>query len=110
MGKLEIFDRKATRWEGLWYQPGNNYYSSYAFNLSRLKQFKGPVRLYVRKNKWYNGGENSRPNYVFSLCDANADNPCEIEVKDIEQPVGCCECGEPILERYIYCPNCGEPI
>ena len=54
---LDTFDRKQTKWEGLWWHPEYGGFSSASINLSKLKQFKGNVRLYVRKNKFFNGGE-----------------------------------------------------
>ncbi len=87
MGKLESFDNKATRWEGLWWHPEINAFTSGAINLADIKKFKGAVRLYVRKNKFFNGGENNRPNYNFSLRDANSENSSLLEVEDIEDDV-----------------------
>ena len=73
MSKLETIDGKATNWCGLWWHPEYNGFSSAPLNLAQLKKFKGTVRLYVRKNKFFNNGENGRPNYTFCLKDANAD-------------------------------------
>lgn len=72
VSKLEVFDGKQTSWEGLWYHPETAGFSSASINLSALKKFKGAVRLYVRKNKFYNKGENGRPNYVFCLRDSRS--------------------------------------
>lgn len=80
---LEVFDNKRTNWEGLWYHNDTNLYSSVAFNMSQLKKFKGSVRILARKNKWYNGGENGRPNMVFTICDSKSETPYEVEVQDI---------------------------
>lgn len=80
--KLEPFDAKQTNWEGLWWHPEYCGFSSASINLSKLKQFKGNVRLYVRKNKYFNGGENGQPNYRFCIKDANADVSHALEVED----------------------------
>ena len=70
---METFENKQTNWEGLWWHSEYNGFSSAVIDLSILKKFKGKVRLYVRKNKFYNNGENARPNYCFCLKDAQAD-------------------------------------
>ena len=85
MANLEVFDQKRTKWEGLWYHNDTHYYSSAAINLSQLKKFKGTVRIFARKNRWYNDGENGRPNMVFTICDSDAENPREIEVEGISR-------------------------
>lgn len=79
---LETFDRKQTKWEGLWWHPEYGGFSSAVINLSKLKQFKGNVRLYVRKNKFFNNGENGRPNYHFCIKDANSDVFTVLDVED----------------------------
>lgn len=85
MGKLEPFEKKQTKWEGLWWHPEYNGFSSAAISLAELRKFKGNVRLYVRKNKFYNGGENGRPNYLFSLKDANAKVFHLLEIEDSDE-------------------------
>lgn len=82
---MEVFDKKTTEWIGLWYHPETHSYTSAAFNLAALKKFKGTVRLFVRKNKFYNNGENGRPNYQFCIRDAKADTEIALEVEDIEE-------------------------
>lgn len=73
MERLSVFDGKQTNWSGLWWHPETNSFSSAVVSLSELRKFKGTVRLYVRKNKFYNKGENDRPNYMFSLRDVKSD-------------------------------------
>ena len=73
MGKLEPIERHSTNWEGLWYHREINAFTSAVIDLADLRKFKGKVRLYVRKNRFYNGGENGRPNYHFCLKDASSD-------------------------------------
>lgn len=85
MKKLEPFDSKQTKWLGLWWHPEYNGFSSSALNLSVLKQFKGTVRLYVRKNRYFNKGENGRPNYVFCIKDAKSDEPYTMEIETEEE-------------------------
>ena len=80
--KLEIIDGKATNWGGLWWQPDKMYFTSQTISLSELRKFKGCVRLVVKKNKFYNNGENGRPNYVFLFRDAKSENPFVLEVED----------------------------
>lgn len=79
---LKTFENKQTSWEGLWYHPENTGFSSAVLNLSKLKEFKGPVRIYVRKNKYYNHGENGRPNYLFCIKDAKGDTFTDIGIED----------------------------
>ena len=83
--KLETFDKKKTKWEGLWWHPECGAFYSKAFNLSSIKAFKGQVRLYVKKNRFFNNGENGRPNYLFSFQDAKGETVAEFEVEDIEE-------------------------
>jgi formylmethanofuran dehydrogenase subunit E len=137
---METFEKKQTKWEGLWWHPEYNGFSSASINLAKLKAFKGNVRLYVRKNKYFNGGENGRPNYMFSIKDANSDIFKEVDVEEVEEseedqkgrweynhigyiPGGgltewyeyrCSECHEPIPEdkkdEYRFCPYCGTEM
>lgn len=83
--KLEPIEGHYTKWMGLWWNPNTNHFASSAINLSDLRKFKGKVRIIVRKNKFYNGGENNRPNYCFSIRDANAESDAAFEVKEIEE-------------------------
>lgn len=69
---LEVIDGKQTNWTGLWYHAEYGGFSSAAFDLSELKKFKGKVRLYVRKNKFYSR-DTDRPNYNFCLKDAKSE-------------------------------------
>ena len=85
MAKLETFDKKRTEWEGLWWHPECGAFYSKAFNLASLKDFKGTVRLYVKKNKFFNNGQNGRPNYLFSLQDSKSEIVAEFEVEGIEE-------------------------
>ena len=83
MGNFEPFDNKQTKWQGLWWHPESCHFSSAAISLSDIRKFKGVVRLYVVKNKYFNGGENGRPNYQFCLRDAQSNVPNLLEVEDI---------------------------
>lgn len=80
--KLESIEKKQTNWLGLWWHPEYNGFSSEAIDLAQLRKFKGKVRLYVRKNKFYNNGENGRPNYNFCFKDADAEVFKSFEVVD----------------------------
>lgn len=84
MGRLEPIEGKQTKWEGLWWHPEFSGFSSGSISLADLRKFKGNVRLYVRKNKFYNNGENGRPNYCFCLKDSNANvfHLLEVEEED----------------------------
>jgi hypothetical protein len=84
---METFEKKQTKWEGLWWHPEYNGFSSAVINLAKLKAFKGNVRMYVRKNKYFNGGENDRPNYLFCIKDANSDIFKEVDIE--EEPKKC---------------------
>lgn len=92
--KLETFDGKQTSWGGLWWHPEYNGFSSESINLSQLKKFKGTVRLYVRKNKFFNNGENGRPNYCFCFKDSNSEVFKNFDV-EYEAP-------RPYMEDGIY--------
>ena len=80
--KLEVIDGKQTNWGGLWYHPDTYSFSSQAIDLSELRKFKGNVTLVVRKNRFYNNGENGRPNYVFLLRDAKTNKAIEMTVEN----------------------------
>ena len=82
MAKLETIERKQTSWAGLWWHPEYSGFSSEALDLSQLRKFKGKVRLYMRKNAYYNNGENGRPNYCFCLKDSNSEAFNQLEVED----------------------------
>ena len=82
MGRLEPIDGKMTKWEGLWWHPEQMQYTSACINLADIRKFKGNVRLVVRKNRYYNGGENGRPNYCFSLRDAKSESAVLMQVED----------------------------
>ena len=91
---LEVFDNKRTSFEGLWWHAESNCFTSAVISLAQLRKFKGNVRMVVKKNQFYNGGENGRPNYIFSLYDAKSDNPVELEVQS-----ECNESGERMYSR-----------
>lgn len=80
--QLEAFDRKQTNWGGLWFHSEYNGFSSEVINLAELRKFKGKVRLYVRKNKFFNNGENGRPNYCFCLKDADSETFWTPEIEE----------------------------
>lgn len=107
MSKLEVIDGKQTTWDGLWWHPECQYYSSAVISLAQLRKFKGNVRLYVKKNRYYNKGENGRPNYHFSLRDAKSDSVRELELQDIDDDA-CCENLYVVTGDYFECSGCGE--
>jgi hypothetical protein len=77
--RMETFDRRQTSWEGLWWHPELQCFTSASINLAKLKKFKGAVRITVKKNRWFSGGLNGRPNYVFCIRDSKAESEKEIE-------------------------------
>lgn len=81
---MDIFDKKQTDWAGLWYHPENGGFSSETISLAKLKKFKGAVRLYVRKNKFYKKDSN-RPNYTFCLKDADSETFKLLDVIEDEE-------------------------
>lgn len=83
MGKLEVFEGLQTSWEGLWYHPEVGGFSSGTIDLSVFKQFKGKVKFYVRKNKFYNKGSN-KPNYVFCIKDCKSPTFSEFSIMNDE--------------------------
>lgn len=91
MSKLQVFDGKQTTWAGLWWHPETSCFTSETINLSKLREFKGNVRMYVRKNKFYNGGENGRPNYCFCLRDTKFEKEEPWEVEDVDSGDGSTE-------------------
>lgn len=68
---MDTYSKKQTNWEGLWHRNGVSGFCSRVIDASELKKFNGSVRIYVRKNKYYNNGKNGRPNYVFCIAEAN---------------------------------------
>lgn len=78
--KLEAFEAMQTNWCGLWYHPENASYWSSALNLAQLRKFSGNVRIYMKKNKFYEKDGN-RPNYCFCIksCDSPTFQTVEIE-------------------------------
>ena len=85
MSKLQVIDGKQTNWEGLWWHPEYNGFSSATISLSELRKFKGNVRLYVRKNMFFNKGENGRPNYRFCLKDSDSPTFRTLEIEDDDE-------------------------
>jgi len=82
MSKLEHIGERGTTGVGLWWHPDMFSFTSQAVNLSDLKRFKGAVRFYVRKNRFFNGGENGRPNYLLSIWGVDTSSPKEVKVID----------------------------
>lgn len=83
--KLESIEGMSTNWTGLWWHPEYNGFSSAVIDLSELRKFKGKIRMLMRKNKFYNGGENNRPNYNFCLKDADSPVFETLEVSEDEE-------------------------
>ena len=96
MKNLEVIDGKQTNWNGLWWHKEYNGFSSAAIDLSELRKFKGKVRLYVRKNKFFNNGENGKPNYNFCLKDAKSEIFTELKIWDDYSNV----------KKWVTCKDC----
>lgn len=88
MSKLDLFEGLQTKWCGLWYDSHNGGFSSTAFRLSELKKFKGAVKIYVKKNKFYKKDTN-RPNYVFCIKDSNSPTFSELTIEEDEDAKSC---------------------
>ena len=135
MGVLEPFDNKGTKWSGLWYHPSSHYFTSATFSLADLRKFKGNVRLVVKKNRFYENGENKRPNYVFIIADSKSEKYRDLEVVEDKSSTmqilsdegswetsyypfypGCVNyykcslCGEKNDKQTNFCPNCGAEM
>lgn len=82
---MKTFDARQTSWEGLWHNPETLAYTSAVFDISLLQQFSGPVRLYVRKNMYYDeyDDECTEPYYNFMIRDANPKTAKQIQVERI---------------------------
>ena len=83
---MKIFERQKTDWVGLWKDEDNKMYISPSVNLKPFKDFKGNVRVIVRKNKFYTKGSN-RPQMQLMIVDSQSMNakdiePYEIKIKD----------------------------
>jgi hypothetical protein len=103
---MEVINGKQTNWGGLWWHPENGYFSSQVLSLAELRKFKGQVRLYVKKNRYFNRGQNGRPNYVFSFRDAKSDNCKEMAVEGIDNSDG----EAPYCEDGVYYTENGERL
>ncbi len=80
---LESFDTKKTGDIGLWWHPEYSSYSSQVFSLASLREFKGNVRVVMRKNKAYKQGSN-RPNFIAVIADSKTVDAMAIGVEDID--------------------------
>ncbi len=78
---LKKFEGLQTEWGGLWYDKITHSYKSTGINFSLLRQFKGTVRLIVRRNTFYNKGS-SRPNFVFTLRDSQLQDSIELKAEE----------------------------
>ena len=78
---LKVIENQRTDWGGLWYNAGNHSYSSEAINLAELRKFKGTVRIYMKKNRYYDK-ELNRPNYVFTIASVKSDRFTDLSVVD----------------------------
>lgn len=78
--KKESFNKYATDWLGLWWHPEYQSFSSACVNVSSLNDFKGKFRVIAKKNPFYNGGQNSRPNYLFKLVGSQVDPSVDLGI------------------------------
>ena len=82
---METFQGLQSKYEGLWYHPETHGMISNVISLGTLKKFKGNVRVYVRKNKFYEKDSN-RPNYVFSIKEVSSPVFKNLEVEAERAP------------------------
>ncbi len=68
---IKFADRQ-TKWEGLWYHPKEHNFTSAAFNLAALKEFKGTCRIRMFKNLYKTKGDN-KPTYLFTIASTTVD-------------------------------------
>ena len=129
MAKLETFDDKQTKWEGLWYNPSWHAFYSSTISLAPLKAYKGTVRLKIVKNRNHKDGCDDRPNYLFKFMDWKSENPHDIRIENggewqyhqsmeayngitLFEWYACSKCGYKVGldERHNFCPKCGSKM
>ena len=69
--ELKKFEGMQTEWLGIWKNENYNGYMSQSINLNVLKEFKGNVRFYLRKNRYYKK-DSDRPFYVLCVKDSKS--------------------------------------
>lgn len=69
--ELKKFDGMQTEWLGIWKNENYYGYMSQAFNLDVFKGFKGSVRFYLRKNRYYKK-DSDRPYFVLCVKDSKS--------------------------------------
>lgn len=83
MTKKIDYTGKRTEWLGLWYNHSSYSYISQAISLAQLRDYKGTVRLVMRKNRYYESGTN-RPNFQIMLCSSKSlDEAHEVTVEEM---------------------------
>ena len=80
---LEVIDGKESNWFGIWWNPENCSFGSESINLSQFKKFKGNVRIFIKKNKYYSKDSN-RPNYICKIRDSKLVPKRDTEIRDID--------------------------
>lgn len=106
VSKLEVIEGKQTNWSGLWWHPEYAGFSSAVISLSELRKFKGNVRLYVRKNKFFKrDADNNSPNYCFCLKDAYSDVFYTLEIEDEKRK----EKGNTVMFIELHDRETGRP-
>ena len=95
---LKVIDGKQTEKGALWWHPETASFSSQNISLAALREFKGSVKLVVKKNVYYKKGS-TRPNYVFWLRDSKAEDALELGLEDVPEYDGDSEDDE---RRYTY--------
>ena len=85
MARLQSSTDKRTNWAGLWYNPASHQYISQTTSLAQIRQFKGNVRLIVRKNKFHKPCNNT-PQYQICICDSHSPEARNtLEMQDIAE-------------------------
>lgn len=98
---LRPIAKMQTPWMGLWGDEAAALLQSQAINLAVLKDFKGTVRFYIKKNPFYKN-KTKRPNYVMMIKDTNAEKPVVLELSKEEKTYTRDEVLEIIKGLYTY--------
>lgn len=77
---LQKFEGMQNEWMGIWRNEGYNGYVSQTFSLDVFKQFKGNVKFYLRKNRYYTK-DSSRPYFVLCVKECKSPVFNELRVK-----------------------------
>lgn len=68
----EPFDKMQTDSLGLWWNEDYHSWTSPALNLAKLREFKGNVRIIVKRNRFYKKGS-GRPYFTVRIVSSKAE-------------------------------------